>query len=407
MSLVQPFNLRVGPSGPVVEAEADGDGLLYEAATKKWKTGPVGGGGGTGATGPTGPTGPIGATGPAGASSEQAFDFILSSRADLVAVVAPVSGVFELPTGSYAIKVGFALLAGESLHVAPSVGVLMMGMGPTKDLSYDTTFENEGELILLSMRLASAAAGVTVLESSGRVTATSTNIETTQAGGRAVNATGGVVSLSQCEIRGGTGDGITVAADASLVANDCDFFGAVPLNFPGDDAVVVLTGCNGVSSVGPALTQSGANSDVDAAACKLSTSVDGATVVEISGASSFSMTDGEVFSTAASPGDGIVLTGTIQGAVKLVAVHGQNLDDFLMVNTNAVSRIIVSSCDTAADVGVGVDCSVPNVPANGLIEVGNTFDTNIPFQNHVATTPRVNQKANAQLGTLAAETPIV
>lgn len=93
------------------------------------------------------------------AGFEGAFDFVLKSRADLLAVPGVGAGpVFNLPSGSYAIKVGFALNAGESLAVLNGIRVLMMGMGRGKVIDGTVAaplldVQAGGEAVLYSLNL--------------------------------------------------------------------------------------------------------------------------------------------------------------------------------------------------------------------------------------------------------------
>lgn len=100
------------PNSNELVGTGDGDVLTWRVATQDWGGEPL-------------------------AASFTAFDFVLESRAELLAVPGVGAGpVFTLPSGSYAIKSGFALNAGESL-AGSGVGtqVLLMGMGLGKVLA--------------------------------------------------------------------------------------------------------------------------------------------------------------------------------------------------------------------------------------------------------------------------------
>lgn len=110
--------LRKSPSGEFLDGDSVGDYLAWMGPAIGWE-----------------PT-PFPAIPP---PTEQAFDYIIKSRQDLVDVVAPAAGVFNLPNGSYAWAGGFALNAEERLAVPDSGRVYIQGMGPQAYAEFDVS----------------------------------------------------------------------------------------------------------------------------------------------------------------------------------------------------------------------------------------------------------------------------
>lgn len=148
-----------------------------------------------------------------------AFDFVLSSRDDLLAVPGVGAGpVFTLPSGSYAIKVGFALDPGESMQVGNAVEVLMMGMGGTKIITGTPgagpllDVAAGGSALLYSMNLTNGSNGGLACENAGTIYSMAcvfTCSTTGGIGGR--NNGGGVWRDSGSSWQGGTGFGFSHA----------------------------------------------------------------------------------------------------------------------------------------------------------------------------------------------------
>ena len=222
-------------------------------------------------------------------SFQSAWDFILTSRADLLAVPGVGAGpVFQLPSGSYAIKVGFALNANERLNVANGVSVLMASMGPTKVLSGDPganpllNVEAGGVANLFTLNLTSTANGSQAVACAGTVESWACNLRADTTGGQgvlltagewrdtgstfrggtsnAINQQGGRLALTDSILSTGLGDGLNVNG---AVACQFNLKGVTATSTSGNgvecanaNAVGKLTDCDLTSSASAGLVQS-------------------------------------------------------------------------------------------------------------------------------------------------------
>lgn len=382
------FNLRLSPSGPLIEGTDDGDVIVWDAATGQWRTG----------------TGGI-----------TEYDHLISSRADLVAVVAPVGGVFTLPAGSYFLKADVALDAGESILIDDNV--LFAGGGREYTLqggdpATPCIVVDGGNLKMQNLSIMGPSS--TTIDAlslvDGSIRAHNCDISS-GVGPTAFQQTGGTAQFWGCDFAGATE---TCALQAGLFhAVGCRFFGGVSnggIDVSGASELdVTLVDClvEGGASGGAAVNLDNVNVDFYSAMCIFDQPAAAANVFNVAAASSVQMVGGLVVNTNATPADGIVFAGNVQGGVQLIGVSAENLDAFVIRNSGTQRRVVVNGCDTASDVAVGVDWATASIPTNGLLELGNQFDTTTPFTNHASTDARVNRKANTLQSGLSTETAIV
>lgn len=398
------FDMRLPPMGPTFEGVNDGDTFVWNATTKKWNIGP---GGGAGVT---------------------EFDFLISTRADLVAAVgAPVGGEFLLVDGSYFFKEEVDLDDGERV-AADGVDVFIMGGGRegVLDRGWNGNFasseaafvvRNGANVTLYNLRIGAvqiARHGILVEDTSDieffdcdiptstggsqpalEMTGTGTLRATrTFFGGAlaAVEITGAVrVNMTDCEcVAGLGGDGLNVtlgAVDADMHFRGCRFGGSAP--------------------GGQAVQLDAAQLDVFFIDCEFDGPQPAQPVCVIDALSSIQVVGGFMFNSSGTPGDGWSIDGNIAGGAQFLGQQAEELDDFIIRTAGTQNRVVVADCDTAADVATGVDWATASIPTNGLLEHGNQFNTLTPFQNHASTDARVNRKCNSLQGGLSTETAIV
>ena len=310
--------LRLSPSGPNIEGANDGDLLIWSQVLNAWTVGP--GAGAVLAGDTNGPSAnnrttslsevglatelqPITSLAPSGtevsfliapigggslflspasvalAGFEGAFDFVLKSRADLLAV--PGVGVgpaFTLPSGSYAIKVGFALNAGESLSVGAGIQVLMMGMGGTKFLAGNVAagvvdVAATGQAVLYSMNISNTANGGRAVTNAGDILSALCSFTCNTTGGQGANQTAGTWKDTGSSFTGGTSDGFHLTG-GTLNATDAFFTGGSTsdgLNLSGATAMAAsLRGCSlNASGSGQAVDMGASNGALKLTDCFL------------------------------------------------------------------------------------------------------------------------------------------
>ncbi len=454
------FKIRLSPSGADITGN-DGDILVYEAATAGWVAQPQGGGGTlTGDTnGPlnanetnsvspdTGGTNvPLGdfTSDPADIrpvvraaaggdietvslatlaaalpSVDSAFDYIITSRADLVAVVAPAAGVFNLPSGSYAIKASLTLDPGERLVFPAANEILWMGMGPGKKVT------------------SSALAGATLatIEAGAIVDLITCTFEGgTAAGACAANA--GTLRMTGCRFDGGPGDAFQNSNGGDTFAINC-LFNAPTSNFEAyqhqggstrlvncdlqsptqgnafrdetaNDGVAYLTNCRLYAEDAPTVDINNSDLDIWLCECEIrnGTDDDG---INVESASSISVRGGEIRNMGTvTNADGIQFEdGSVQGAV-ITGVFFHNWEEgIIKTGANNANRVTISNCDFF-DCNVAIQWPSADIPPDGLLIVGNQFNNSGTVTGGFnENTADVNMKANSANGGLVAETSIV
>jgi hypothetical protein len=286
--------LRLSPSGPDIKAPNVGDVLIWNGT--EWLAGPQAGGGvlAGDANGPLAANevsslspavggvnialddftsdatevrllvrapagGPITSVLASTLGFVTEFDFILSTRADLIAVPGVGAGpVFTLPSGSYAIKAAFALDPGESMQVGNGVDVLMMGLGGTKVITGTPgagpllDVAAGGSALLYSMNLTNGSNGGVACENSGTIGSMLCRFTCSTTGGvGGRNNGGGVWQDSASQWLGGTGVGFDQAGgffecSQGLMQSGLD----AGLDVGGATAEANLSGCRIISTGG-------------------------------------------------------------------------------------------------------------------------------------------------------------
>lgn len=394
------------------------------------------------------------------------FDFILESRADLIAAVgAPVGGVFTLLSGSYALKLGFALNAGEGLLCPVGASVLMMGLGEAKVLSSDPGAGNplldiaaNANCELITVNLTSTVTNSIGVRSAGNLKTIGCNLVASTGSGLAVSVTDGSWRDTGSTCRGGTGGavnlsgGVHQAAQSLFVASGDAFIhsagtsettncivdaGARGLVLSGGAnhhaGITVTAVSHGVEATNPAATQydfaiigghvtsaaravliNGLLIDVDFVELDLETTENAGTVFEVLASSTVQVNGGTWRSVPANRGSGLRINGAMPGGLLLNQVHGQDIGPgdasghaFVVYTSGAVRRASIIGCDTAQSVLTAINWPAASIPTLGLSLVGNAWDDANPYVGFTHTDARVNAKANLFTFGLMPETAIV
>ena len=194
--------LRLAPSGPAIVGTSNGQLLRWNSTTLQWD---------------------LASDAPYLLTE---FDYLLSTRADLVAVVTPVAGDFILPAGSYFFKESIALLDGERI-VVDGTDVLLAGGGNGRGLignfvDHTPWFvaQNGAKVVAQNMTFGAAATarhGIGV-STGATFVATDCVIPSTATGTQAAIEVAGYATLTRCQIGGGVGAlGLSGGADVRIL----------------------------------------------------------------------------------------------------------------------------------------------------------------------------------------------
>jgi len=380
-----------GAAWVVVDGGAnDGDVLTWDAGTSEWVAVAPG-------------------------ADLTAWDTIVQVLGDLPA---PVAGVIDLTSGSYAFKNAIALGVNR-LRVAAGQSVLLKGMGATKILSGagSSLIEVAGDAIFETLVTLASAGPAVLLVAGGRMRAWSCAWESSSAQGLeqtggvlddlqtrytgatdAYEITGGESHLASCNLTGGTGSAM-VATGAGL--------GSLGVTFNGCRCLATAADCIEWNVTGTDLFFT----DTDVRCTQAS-----GTCIRLLAASSVQFVGGEWSTDSASPGNGLViqLGGGAMGGLQIVGVSGEDIssgdvsgESFILYTSGSVRRATIQGCNTAVSVPTTVNWTAFFMPALGLSLVGNLWDDPNPYVGFSQFSPRVNAKANIDAGGLMGETPII
>lgn len=354
-------------------------------------------------------------------SGQTEFDFIITDRASLVAVVAPVGGVFNLPTGSYAFKQALTLNPGERLSNNGN-SVLLQSMGPTKRISGDTLTAplltiTGGTVQLIGLALDSNTSDQPALRQTGGVVeawgvslqggATSDGLQLQGGewystdgefvGGAAGIRQSGASATQYCSIKGGRAQG-----DFS----DACFVGEGAGNVV--EAHVTLNMSNSNSASNCVLLNGATSGDFYFSDCTAQHSANNQTLFQVTDVSTFVMKGGNLFSTAGTPGDGVQFSGTIGGGFIIDDVTFLDLDECIReASLTDVERATIANCDVGGTSGTGINWDSGDIPSHGMMILGCNFGPATPFVGFNENSARVNVKCCSDNTGLIGETSIV
>lgn len=353
---------------------------------------------------------------------EQAFDFIITDRASLVAVVAPIGNVFDLPTGSYAFKQALTLNAGERIRVPNGSSVLCMGMGPSKVLSSsalgtDPLWEIEAGAVAninyLSLLYPAGDTGPCLLSSSDDTRLTGCRIDGNTTADAALRVSAGDCYAVQCDIVGASGAtemGFEMDGVARARLSNCDITslggGLFAIHMTGTSIAQELycSNCRITGDTGTTIAVRSDDADVWLDNCEINSLTDGVTIVACGPASSLSIRGGEIRNTAGGTGDGVVFNNGTTVGVDISGVFFHTLDEAIRQTGATQNRVTISNNDFFS-CNIALDWAT--IPADGLLIHGNRFNGSTPFQGFTPATADVNAKCNSQNAGLTTETAIV
>lgn len=344
-----------------------------------------------------------------------AYDFVLRSRADLLAVPGLGAGpLYTLPSGAYMLKAGFALVAGEGLVVPAAANVQFDGQlgaqlvgtpgaNPLVDVAAG------GFLQSRNLSLETNSNGSQAIRCAGNVDLSNCSLDAATTGGVALEVTGGDVSDQGSRLLGGTGAAISQTGGITRLVQTIAQAGGSGLSLSG--AVGLLSTCMGCTFIGgttaPAVDHQASAGQLELDGSWLFVDQAGSHGLNIAGALSCLVRGGRIESTAGAPGSGVRVNGAITEGLEVNGTRLLNFANGVLWVAGAVNRAALIGLDGAANVVVGVDWAAADIPTNGLLELGCQFNTATPFANHTAADARVNRKACTAAGALVAETAIV
>lgn len=339
------------------------------------------------------------------------FDHILTSRADLVAVVAPVGGVFVLPAGSYFLKASFALLANEGMQVngvsvffqGGGTGVAITGGSATIPLLQVTGAA--GRVALLSLTLNSAVADAKCLEAGGEVSSASQCVFTntfSSATNAAVETAGtGRLTLNTCRI--GT-------VSRALKHTNNQRITAVATRIESEQGTAVdITGANGwalftggiirttVGNFAPPFSLNAAGANLYITDCEVSSfGTQTLVVIGANGCAALNIRGGEWQCGTGVATNGITCIGAVTKEIEIDGVAVQNVGSWVTHTAGTVAAAKITNCTGTTNVTTCVNWNVANIPTRGLFEIGNQFATSNAnmFLNHQQNDARVMRRSN-------------
>lgn len=339
--------------------------------------------------------------------SDTSYDYTISNRQDLVNIVPPVNGVFELPEGTYKICGNVTLLDDEYLHVGNNRDVLFVGYP-------GVTITAPSERV--------------VLVSSGTFQNDGVNLQQLTIGEAVLEITAGTVLLTACNLSGGNVFSVEMSGGA-FSAHMSRFFGAAGVVFTGGTArfeqcfvagteAAVLT-CSGATVLKCAQTHfqrfTGDAPNISLLGtvrasfedCQVETNSDtAAPMVFLQEGADLIFEGGTLRGNVAQNGVGFQLATTADAVLR--DVFFEQLDTCVLDSAaETLNRCVLDVLQGSDTVTIGVDWAAARVPTNGLIETALAFNTATPFANHTETDARVNRKMPLSSSGLEAETPIV
>lgn len=396
--------LRLAPSGPLIQGQNDGDLLVWNNTTREWDITTITPGG------------------------ETAWDFIIEDVADFPNP--PAAGFIDLVDGSYAIKAGVDL-GTDALRIPGGVNVLIKGMGDFNQKFVDSDH----------------ATGTLIVDTGGSCRLETLNLRN-NGGGNALHIDGGGGGASavsrNCQFDGdASGVFVTGLASFTDVLSRIGGSSAAPLHVLGD-------GANGVNInlVNTRVTAGGVEAarfegagleEVNCTQCRFSSSNGAAVIIDTSTgdlqfidceavsliadspgcyhvleASTLQIIGGQWRTLAAARGNGLNIDGDVPGGLQVLGVAGEDIstsdpsgEAFIKYTSGTVNRATVMGCNTSNTVSTAINWPAASIPTAGLVVVGNTWNDPTPYVGFVSTDARVNVKANLSSAGLMTETAIV
>lgn len=356
-------------------------------------------------------------------ASPTEFDHILSSRADLVAVVAPVGGVFTLPAGSYFIKSAFALNAGEGLAIT-NANVLIMGDGAASSITGGSaaipllSITGTSVVGLLTLQLIAAVADVVVLDVAGDVVLamgcllSNPNVSATNPICRVTS--NGRLTLDSCRLTAnnrilrcsGNQKVLVFGSRLESVVGTCVEVDAGSGYLDCSDSIIRTTGV----ATGQAFFLNSATHNVEINSCEVATTnAQVCCLISANGIAQLQVRGGQWQTNTGVGTTGISINGPISKTLLVDGVHVQNCANWVSHAAGAVAHCMVHACTGSVNVTTCVNWNVANIPSRGLFEHGNAWNaaSGGVFNAHAQNDARVSRRSNHSSTALLSESAIV
>jgi len=358
------------------------------------------------------------------------WNAIFTSASDLAPFA--VGSNFELPTGSYAFASTLAL-GTSGLIVPAGATVLLKGFGTDKLITSahaTATLQVSGNARIETLAVEGTNSEAIRVNTSGNIRSDrcrwvntgGTRIATlngaatwrdilgvfsSSSSGVRLTSSGNLLSLAGVDLTFiGVEGGIFNSSTGSTVLLDrVNILGRTPINFNDSTGILTLQNCSIQGTGGqPAVRlQTGTRVLIQGGTLDAS----GVYPIQVQGP----VTSLNVANTRLING-GILIGGNIADALLVSGCSAGNsagANSFIEYSSGTVRAASVNG--NRAGTTVGITWAAANIPANGLMIVGNLFDsglgTGFAFNGFTEASARVNAKANIDTGTLMSETPIV
>jgi hypothetical protein len=353
------------------------------------------------------------------------FQHILTSRADLVAVVAPVGGVFVLPAGSYFVKNSFALNAGEGMQIN-NTSVFLMGGGPGMAITGGSATipllqvtGAAGRAQLLDLTLNAAVANVRILEAGGEVStaqqcvfsqtfASATEPAVTTVGtGRLTLDLCRITAVNRCLRHSAASQRVTV------IGSRIESEQGTAVEVDAANSWMLITGSivrTTLGNTGQCFFLNAAGASIFVTDSEVATfGTANLVLISAAGIAALNISGGEWQCGSAVATIGINITGPITKELDVHAVAVQNCAIWVNHGSGTVAAAKVFACTGTVGVTTCIQWLVANIPTRGLIESQNQWNaaTASVFTNHQQNDARVMRRMNHSSTAPMSETGIV
>ncbi len=348
----------------------------------------------------------------AAAGGVSAWDTVVQVKADLPA---PVGGIIDLTSGSFAFKNAISL-GSDRIRVAAGQSVLLKGMGATKILSGSgsSIIEVLGDAIIETLVTLASSGPAVVLGAGGRLRAVSCVWESNTDPG--LQQTGGQLDDTLSGYDGGTHAYQITGGESHLEGCNLTAGNMQAVNGSGSLGTlgVTLNGCRLLANTATTVVWNVTNADLSLIDTNVRCEQANGTCIEILAASGLAFIGGKWSTDFNSRGDGLVINGNITGGLQIVGVSGDDISSsdisgeaFVRYTSGTVRRATMTDCNTTTTVSTSINWPSANIPTLGLSIVGCMWDDPTPYAGFTELDARVNVKANMDQGGQMSETPIV
>lgn len=344
-------------------------------------------------------------------SGAATFDHVITSRSDLENVVAPVSGEFILPSGSYAITGDVVLDTGETVSVKSGAQVLIWGTFPNGKLTSDgsggaTLTVSDGDLYVYNLTISATGndESALVLDNAASVVKLwGATLLGDPAG--ATNAAGAIVSDGRLWASNSLFDGKRfgvnqAAGEVYLVL--CDLSGEVTA-FSQADGESLLNVCRLIAKVSGNGVECTSTAFTHVVNCSVKGGSD--TAVQVNSSANVSILGGMLDGNSTEEGVRAVTNGS---KISVTGVTFRNCDSCVLASSGQAESLVVSGQADSTCTN-GINSATTEVPTDGLIVKSFAFAGSGSFLTGgiLTTSARVNVKASLNAAGLQTETAIV